>query len=137
VQAFIEETCTRNGFALKTISPGALQTLGGLEWTGNVRELRNIVERLVIMARGPVIDMEDLSVLSFTSKESVDDLIQGSQSFQDFKDRAEAAFIRHQLNLHGWNVSRTAEALEMERSHLYTKIKKYGLEREGKEGEIE
>jgi two-component system, NtrC family, nitrogen regulation response regulator NtrX len=137
VESFIEETCARNGFAPKTISPRALQTLGNLEWTGNVRELKNIVERLVIMARGPVIEMEDLAVLPFSSKDSVDDLIQGSQSFQDFKDRAEAAFIQHQLNLHGWNVSRTAEALEMERSHLYTKIKKYGLEREGKEGEEE
>jgi two-component system, NtrC family, nitrogen regulation response regulator NtrX len=135
IAAFIEETCSRNGFAAKSISPRALQALSLLEWTGNVRELRNIVERLVIMSRGPLIDIDDLGVLSIAPKDTVDDLIQGSQSFQDFKDRAEAAFIRHQLDLHRWNVSKTAEALEMERSHLYTKIKKYGLEREEKEGE--
>jgi DNA-binding NtrC family response regulator len=117
------------------MSPGALQALTLLEWTGNVRELRNIVERLVIMSRGPLIGTDDLGVLSLAPKDTVDDLIQGSQSFQDFKDRAEAAFIRHQLDIHRWNVSKTAEALEMERSHLYTKIKKYGLERDEKEGE--
>ncbi len=133
VEAFIEETCTRNGFAVKTISQRALQALGGMEWTGNVRELRNIVERLVIMSRGSGIDLEDLGVVSVAQKDAMGELIQASQSFQDFKDRAEAAFIRHQLELHNWNVSKTAEALEMERSHLYTKIKKYGLEREEKE----
>ena len=61
------------------------------------------------------------------------DILYSSRSFQEFKDRAEAAFIQHQLKLHHWHVTKTAEALEMERSHLYTKIKKYGLEREGRE----
>ncbi|MBI4811630.1 MAG: sigma-54-dependent Fis family transcriptional regulator [Ignavibacteriales bacterium] len=108
IQAFIGDTCSRNGISKKKISERAIEMLKTMEWKGNVRELRNIVERLVIMSRGK------------------------SQSFQDFKDRAEAIFIKHQLKLHNWNVSKTAEALEMERSHLYTKIKKYGLEREGK-----
>lgn len=131
IQAFIEDVCSRNGVPKKKITDSAVQLLKGLEWKGNVRELRNITERLIIMSSTGVIDLHDLEKLSFTPKDTVEELVQSSQSFQEFKDRAEAAFIKHQLMLHNWNVSKTAEALEMERSHLYTKIKKYGLEREG------
>jgi DNA-binding NtrC family response regulator len=46
------------------------------------------------------------------------------------KERAEAAFIRKQLEVHGWNVTKTAEALDIQRSHLYNKMKKYGLAKE-------
>ncbi|MDI6767133.1 MAG: sigma-54 dependent transcriptional regulator [Bacteroidota bacterium] len=131
INAFLEDTCTHNGISKKKITDNAVRMLTGMEWKGNVRELRNIIERLVIMSTGVEIDLHDLEMLSFTPKDTVEELVQSSQSFQEFKDRAEAAFIKHQLKLHNWNVSKTAETLEMERSHLYTKIKKYGLEREG------
>jgi len=105
------------------------------DWSGNIRELRNVVERLVIMSNDAVIESAEVETLSLPKGSATDDLIRSSQSFQEFKDKSEAAFILHQLKLHGWNVSKTAEALGMERSHLYTKIKKYELEREGKGGE--
>jgi DNA-binding NtrC family response regulator len=57
------------------------------------------------------------------------DLIVEGLTFQEFKDRAEAAFIRKQLEASGWNVSKTADILQIQRSHLYSKMKKYGLER--------
>lgn len=133
VKAFLEDTCGRNGIAMKTISDQAVQVLMGMEWNGNIRELRNIVERLVIMTSGNSIESPDLQKLSLVHKDELVSIVHTSRSFQDFKDRAEATFIKHQLELHNWNVSKTAEALEMERSHLYTKIKKYGLEREGNE----
>ncbi len=129
VKAFIKETCDRNGIALKKISDQTLQMLMALEWSGNVRELRNIVERLVIMSAGAVIESSELEMLGPRATADVEGLIQVSKTLQDFKDQSEAAFIKHQLEKHRWNVSKTAEALEMERSHLYTKIKKYGLER--------
>jgi DNA-binding NtrC family response regulator len=84
------------------------------------------------MSTASEIDLSDLEMLSFAPRDTVEELVQSSHSFQEFKDRAEAAFIKHQLKLHNWNVTKTADALQMERSHLYTKIKKYGLEREGK-----
>jgi DNA-binding NtrC family response regulator len=127
--AFIEDTCAQNGFALKKISRNALTALTGMEWNGNVRELRNAVERLVIMSSGSTIENVDVLGSASQGGGSIDDLIATSKNFQEFKDRSEAAYIRYQLDLHDWNVSKTAEALEMERSHLYTKLKKYGLER--------
>jgi len=135
VNTFVEDTCSRNGIAKKKISQRAMYALMEMEWRGNVRELRNIIERLVIMSTASEIDLQDLEKLSFAPRDTVEELVQSSQSFQEFKDRAEAAFIKHQLKLHNWNVTKTADALEMERSHLYTKIKKYGLEREGKMAE--
>jgi two-component system, NtrC family, nitrogen regulation response regulator NtrX len=127
VYAFIEDTCSRNGISPKKIDDKAMQTLYAMEWRGNVRELRNAVERLVIMCAGSTIDPSDLQLLGYTQRTIGNDLVSSSRTFQEFKDRAEAAFIKHQLDLHEWNITKTAEALEMERSHLYTKIKKYDI----------
>ena len=132
VQAFVEDTCMRNGIAVKKISERAIAALKNMEWKGNVRELRNIVERLVIMSTSSCIEDADLGVLPMAQRGAMDDIISDSKSFQEFKDRAEEAFIKRQLELYNWHVSKTAEALQMERSHLYTKIKKYKLERAGK-----
>jgi two-component system nitrogen regulation response regulator NtrX len=135
VKAFLEDICARNGFAKKTISDSVLNELLSLDWSGNVRELRNIVERLVIMSTGNVIDKAEFATLSLIRKDEMENIIGSSTSFQDFKDKAEAAFIKRQLELHNWNISKTAEALQMERSHLYTKMKRYGLEREKESNE--
>ena len=137
VNAFIDDICMRNGIAKKRVSTRAMETLKNMEWRGNVRELRNTIERLVIISKGDIIDFSDVEMLSLSKGETVDEIIETSQSFQEFKDRVEAMYISHQLKLHDWNVSKTAEALQMERSHLYTKIKKYGLERDGEKSEIQ
>jgi DNA-binding NtrC family response regulator len=133
VNAFVEEVCARNGIAKKRVTQRAMDALINKDWKGNVRELRNIVERLVIMTLTDMIETADMETFSPQNADDVGGILYTSHSFQEFKDRAEAAFIKHQLELHGWNVSKTAETLSMERSHLYTKIKKYGLEREGKQ----
>ncbi len=132
VDAFVEEVCSRNGMAKKTITPEVLETLGCREWPGNVRELRNAVERLIILSPGTTMDARVLDAFSSGSTEDAG-LLDGGGTFQEFKERAEAAYIRRQLELHRWNISRTAEALDIQRSHLYTKMKRYGLMKEGAE----
>jgi DNA-binding NtrC family response regulator len=127
--AFADEICQRNGMARKTFTEDALHLLQGMEWSGNVRELRNIVERLVIMTPQSTIEASQFERSSGTARPMEDQLIDIGGTFQEFKDRAEAAFIRKQLEIHGWNISRTAEALDIQRSHLYNKMKKYGLAR--------
>jgi len=129
VKAFIQDVCERNGMALKTISDRVMQTLVSMEWTGNVRELRNMVERLVIVSPGNTIDGALLESVRLDRKTELDDIISASKTFQEFKDRAEAAYIRHILELHNWNISKAAEAMDIQRSHLYSKMRKYGLER--------
>jgi DNA-binding NtrC family response regulator len=128
-RVFVEDVCTQNGMAVKTISPQALVRLQAMDWSGNVRELRNTIERLVIMTPRATIEETDIVAPPSARRGEVDDLLVEGLTFQEFKDRAEAAFIRKQLEASGWNVSKTAEVLQIQRSHLYSKMKKYGLER--------
>jgi len=130
VKSFIDDVCTRNGMALKTASEEALRRLSLLEWRGNVRELRNTVERLVILSQGTSIDISLLETGVQGGRGELEDIHARGGTFQEFKERAEAAFIRRQLDLHKWNISRTAESLDIQRSHLYTKMKRYGLMKE-------
>jgi len=128
--AFAEDICRRNGMAQKRFADDALRVLQSREWTGNVRELRNTIERLVIMTSGDLIDASQLETApGSASGGGSEDLLSRGGTFQEFKERSEAAFIRKQLEAHGWNISRTAEVLDIQRSHLYNKMKKYGLER--------
>ncbi len=133
VKAFIDDVCMRNGLAKKTISEEAVRELTTRDWPGNVRELRNAVERLVILSPGSQIDLRVLESFGTGRSTESEDLINMSGTFQEFKERAEAAFLKKQLERHRWNISKTAEALDIQRSHLYTKMKRYGLMRESDE----
>ena len=71
----------------------------------------------------------DIEFLLKPGQASMDDIIDDSNSFQEFKEKAERAFILKQLNENGWNISKTAELLDIQRSHLYNKMKKYEIEK--------
>lgn len=133
-QAFLEDVCRRNGIAQKTLSDEVLEALMERPWPGNVRELRNAIERLVILSSGSTITMETLrsfgNVGTSPAPQNTHHGFDMSGTFQEFKERAEAAYIKYQLELHGWNISKTAEALDIQRSHLYNKMKRYGLIKE-------
>jgi two-component system, NtrC family, nitrogen regulation response regulator NtrX len=133
VQSFIDDVCTKNGIARKSISPEALHILIQRDWPGNVRELRNAVERLVILSPVGTIDISKLDAFGGSTDESGEASLEISGTFQEFKEKAEAVFIRKQLEIHKWNITKTAEAMEIQRSHLYTKMKRYGLMKEGEE----
>ncbi len=109
---------------------GAIKFLQSLPWTGNVRELRNVIERIIILVDSKNITKNDIEFMFAPNKSSIDNIIEGSNSFQEFKEKAEKAFIIKQLNANDWNISKTAEILEIQRSHLYNKMKKYGIEKE-------
>ena len=64
------------------------------------------------------------------NQQSVDELVDTSNSFQEFKEKAERVFILKQLRANDWNISKTAEILEIQRSHLYNKMKKYEIEKD-------
>lgn len=133
-KAFSDEICSHNGIAPKRFSDAAIRVLQSMEWGGNVRELRNTVERLVIMTPGNVIEPAHIEPVPVGGSFTMTDLVSIGGTFQEFKDRAEASFIKFQLEANGWNISRTAEVLDIQRSHLYNKMKKYNLVR-GEGGE--
>ena len=128
-RSFADDICARYGVQRVRFSDEAVRKLSAMEWSGNVRELRNLIERLVIMTPGALIDADMVESRTGLAKHEEDELLSVGGTFQDFKDRAEAAFIKKQLDAHGWNISRTAEALDIQRSHLYNKMKKFGLTR--------
>ncbi len=80
-----------------------------------------------------MISADDVERYAGGTRAATDELLSLGGTFQEFKERAEAAFIRKQLEFHGWNITKTAEALDIQRSHLYNKMKKYGLAKEGEE----
>jgi two-component system, NtrC family, nitrogen regulation response regulator NtrX len=133
VNSFIDDVCSRNGIAKKSISKEVLNMLQQKDWPGNVRELRNAIERLVILSRGTSIDITVLNAFGSSVGNEETDSLEINGTFQEFKEKAEAAFIKKQLEIHKWNITKAAEAMEMQRSHLYTKMKRYGLMKDGEE----
>ena len=114
----------------KTITPKALQALQQIKWTGNIRELHNIMERLVILSEMKITEEEVKNFVPSTqSRLDPTDLFEQFNKFQNFKDYIEKLFIEHKLRKNNWNVSKTAEEIDIQRSHLYNKIEKYELQR--------
>jgi len=128
---FVKEICEDNGIPYKVITPKAIAALKEFQWTGNIRELRNIIERLVILSDDKITEDEVKKyVTAPMANESPVRLYDRFHRFQDFKDFIEKEFIEHKLKRNGWNVSRTADELDIQRSHLYNKIDKFDLKRE-------
>jgi two-component system nitrogen regulation response regulator NtrX len=126
VDHFIAVFCAENGKRLKTVSGEALAYFLAYEWPGNVRELRNMVERLVIMSPGELIGPDDLPA-PLRPKETATGAEARERSLKEARDAFERAYILAELRAHDWNMTRTAERLGIERSHLYRKIKAYGI----------
>src|SRR5216684_2300762 len=115
----------------KKFTASALKAMQDASWRGNVRELRNMIERLVIMVPPESIDISDLPAEFFRAAADIISSAMRLSTLQDFKDEAEKAFILAKLRENGWNVSRTAEAIDTPRSNLYKKIEQYNIKREG------
>src|SRR5687767_7236612 len=127
VDHFIAVFCAENGKRAKTLDGEALAYFLAYDWPGNVRELRNMVERLVIMTPADVITPDDLPS-PLRPKDAVPVAGEGRErSLKEARDGFERAYILAELRAHEWNMTRTAERLGIERSHLYRKIKAYGI----------
>ena len=124
------------GMPVKKISEAALDALKALPWTGNIRELRNMVERLIILSDKIITDA-DVKAFANPSSPSPESGGNGAQqtdfdqfvNFQEYKDYAEREYIKFKLEKNNWNVSKTADDIDIQRSHLYSKIEKFGLKR--------
>ncbi|MFA5972267.1 MAG: sigma-54 dependent transcriptional regulator [Lentimicrobiaceae bacterium] len=116
VDYFIKKYCTSMNKPLLTIEPAALKRILGYQFPGNIRELENMIERAIVVGSGKKIVLNDLPF----AKDTIDSSV---ESLDDF----ERAFILQILKKYSWNISRTAQALKVDRVTLYNKIKKYGL----------
>jgi two-component system nitrogen regulation response regulator NtrX len=133
VRHFVQAYAGEANLRPKQFTDEALERMQRMDWAGNVRELRNTVERVLILSSGPTITADDVDLLVAGRMKGgglSGDLL-GCNTFQEFKEAAERAFILQKLRENDWNVSETARLLDMPRSNLYKKIERYELVREG------
>ena len=131
---FLQLFSRREGRQLKMMVPEALALMKQYDWPGNVRELKNIIERLVIMTPGQAIDIAQLPEYIAGEDESrglgggrLDGVLERN-SLREAREEFEKEFIIQKLEEHDWNISKTAESIELERSNLHRKIKNYGID---------
>jgi DNA-binding NtrC family response regulator len=137
---FLREFSAENGLREKPIDDDVLEALAERPWPGNVRELRNVVERMAILS-GDRITLDDLpeeGVLSEVRRESTPasdlpamvDEAGERLTLREYRSRAEKDYILQTLDEVGWNISRAATILGVERTNLHKKMRSYGIRRE-------
>jgi len=141
-EAFMRECCDENGFGFKHIDDNVLERLKRYEWPGNVRELRNVLERLVIMSDDAITDRDlppylggansIVETAAATPSGNIDVAKFGEKGLREFREEVETEFIRYKLGEFGWNISRTAQALGIERTNLHKKLRALGIKRESR-----
>ena len=129
---FLEYFCSKESRETKVLDDESMQAITNYPWPGNVRELKNLIERLVIMSPGNTITRSQLPQTIYSKQHTAPkDLSLSSltsNTFRTAKEEFEKEFLVQKLDENDWNVSRTAEAIEIERSNLHRKIKAYGIE---------
>jgi two-component system nitrogen regulation response regulator NtrX len=149
VQHFARLTAEEHNLRPRRFDAAAMEALQGYRWRGNIRELRNTIERLMIMSPADAIRLEDLpgEVRSgdFPSRASSPEppaasgpssapasssSSSGSGTLREFKDAAERAYLVQKLRENNWNISKTAEVIDTPRSNLYKKLEQYGIKQE-------
>jgi DNA-binding NtrC family response regulator len=128
VEHLSAEFCAEYNRRPKRWSEAVLDQLSRHSWSGNVRELKNVVERAVIMELDETIRGVDL-FSSPTGSSDLDRLL-ARPTLQEFQRSSEIAYIRHHLVKNGWNVAATARAIGTPRSNLYKKMQAYGISRD-------
>jgi two-component system nitrogen regulation response regulator NtrX len=146
---FLREFSSVHGKTLRKLSPEAGEVLTAYSWPGNVRELKNLIERVVILSTEVEADqvISAASLLSHLQDEALVqqfgertgeihvgsrrdavEAITSARNLRDARQEFEKEFILKTLKENDWNVSKTAQVLGVERSHLHKKIKSYGIE---------
>jgi two-component system, NtrC family, nitrogen regulation response regulator NtrX len=153
VQHFAKRTAEEHNLKPKRFEPAAMDVLSRYRWRGNIRELRNTVERLMIMTPTDAVRVEDLPSDIRNAEASVartsapvptpaaentpansvpktDGQPAGAGTLREFKDAAERAYLVQKLRENNWNISKTAEIIDTPRSNLYKKLEQYGIKQE-------
>lgn len=133
VEHFLDIFCRREGRELKDMIPDAVRMMNNYDWPGNVRELKNIIERLVIMT--PERMITDKLIPEYIAGGVGSDIgapklgtFLDINSLREAREEFEKEFIIQKLEENNWDISKTAESIELERSNLHRKIKSYGID---------
>jgi two-component system nitrogen regulation response regulator NtrX len=137
VRHFVDLFSRENNRRPQRFTAAALEFMQNARWKGNVRELRNTVERLLIMTPGDSIDVDDLRDVVRVENKSAAPPVEAPGSapiapgtLKEFKESAERKFLVEKLREHAWNISKTAEVIGTPRSNLYKKLEQYAITEE-------
>jgi two-component system nitrogen regulation response regulator NtrX len=148
VRHFAKLTADEHNLKPKRFEPPAMDALQRYRWRGNIRELRNTIERVLIMTPADVVRFEDLpaevrsgDVTRSAVAEALPAAAVGAPAaaasapssggtLREFKDAAERAYLVQKLRENNWNISKTAEVIDTPRSNLYKKLEQYGIKQE-------
>ncbi|WP_022849828.1 sigma-54-dependent transcriptional regulator [Limisalsivibrio acetivorans] len=130
VDFFIKEACSLNGMELKVINNSLMDVFLNFSWPGNVRQLKNIVERMVVLSEGDELDVEDAPSFLLGDRERVTKYdVEFSYPLKHAKENFERYYILNVLKANSWNISQSARVLDIERTYLHRKIKHYELDK--------
>jgi len=135
IQHFVGQFSRDNNRRPARFSPGGLDAMKQARWRGNIRELRNVVERLLIMSDRDVIEADDVRAVVRPATRpvpaSVGEVATATPAtLREFKEVSERAFLVEKLREFGWNISKTAEVIDTPRSNLYKKLEQYNIKQE-------
>ncbi|HEY2291300.1 MAG TPA: sigma-54 dependent transcriptional regulator [Thermoanaerobaculia bacterium] len=130
VEYFVRRYADQNNYKPKDLTPEAMAHLKALPWKGNVRELKNLVERMLILSPGEQITREDVIAATGGARPELSTSLLAVQTLREFRDLSERMFLLHKLEENNWNVTQTAQAIDTPRSNLYKKLDQYDIHRE-------
>ena len=130
VDYFVRRYADQNNYKPKEFTPEAVAHLKALPWKGNVRELRNLVERMLILSPGDKVTREDVIAATGGARPELSTSLLAVQTLREFRDLSERMFLLHKLEENNWNVTQTAQAIDTPRSNLYKKLDQYDIHRE-------
>ena len=137
VDYFVRRYAATNNLRPGEFSSSAISRLQAMEWHGNVRELKNIIERLLILGEDARIEGSTVAASIGGEQDDLASLLSSATTLRQFREGAERIFLVEQLEKHNWNVTRTAKAIETPRSNLYKKMEHYTIQRAGANEEPE
>jgi two-component system nitrogen regulation response regulator NtrX len=127
IRYFIDEFSKEKGWKVKTVDQQAMKILQNYDWPGNIRELRNAIERLMIMTINEVITFSDIESTGIIGQSKKEESYFKYKTLKEAKDAFERDFLIRKLKENNWNMTKTAEIIGIERSNLYKKIKSLGI----------
>jgi DNA-binding NtrC family response regulator len=127
---FLQQVLVENKLPARRLSAEALQRLATHTYPGNVRELRNLIERLAILSAGETIGSDDVTAQLSPPEATVSGSVPVLRgTLRETMNALERELLLQTLDRHGWKMSEAARVLGLERSHLYKKLKAHGIEK--------
>lgn len=136
IDYFIQFFADENNFRPKKFSDKAIEAMMKYPWKGNVRELKNLIERLIITTEADIIEKKDLPEQIRGEMQIYLPDVKEIKSIKEFRDLAEKEFILSKLEANNWNISQTAREIDTPRSNLYKKLEQYGIKIKAGVGEV-